>query len=323
MKAAVMFQPGELPRYADFPEPTPQNSDEVVLTMRAAALKHLDKSRASGTHYSTAGEASRATVIGGDGIGLLPNGQRVYTVGGDGMLAEKAVADKNRLVPVPADLDDVTAAALPNAVIGSAMGLRFRAKLQKGETVLINGATGFTGKMAVQVAKYLGAGHIIATGRNEQTLQELRALGADELVSLQQDDAALAEQVKAIHARTPLDVIIDYLWGHSAELLLSCLKGNGMFTHKTRFVSIGSVTGDLLQLSAENLRSVDLQLSGSGLGSWTRGEVRELLHDILPRAFKLAANGKLVVDTRSVKLADIEQLYALDVPDGKRLVVVL
>lgn len=323
MKAAVLFQPGELPRYTDISEPTAQNSDEVVLTMRAAALKHLDKSRASGTHYSTAGQASSATVIGGDGIGLLPNGKRVYMVGGDGTLAEKAVADKERLVPVPADLDDVTAAALPNAVIGSAMGLRFRAKLQKGETVLINGATSFTGKMAVQIARYLGAGHIIATGRNEQTLQELRALGADELVSLQQDDAVLVEQLKTIHSRTPFDVIVDYLWGHSAALLLSCLKGNGMFTHKTRFVSIGSITGDLLPLSAEALRSVDLQLSGSGLGSWTRGEVRELLHDILPRAFKLAAEGKLRVDTVRVKLADIEQVYELAVPDGKRLIVVL
>lgn len=322
MKAAVMYQPGELPRYADFPEPAPQHSDEVVLTMRAAALKHLDKSRASGTHYSTAGEASRATVIGGDGIGVLPNGKRVYAVG-DGMLAEKAVADKDRLVPVPAELDDVTAAALPNAVIGSAMGLRFRAQLRKGETVLINGATGFTGKMAVQVAKYLGAGYIIATGRNEQTLRALRALGADELVPLQQDDAALVEQVQAIHARTPIDVIIDYLWGRPAELLLAGLKGKGMFTHKTRFVSIGSVTGDLLQLSAENLRSVDLHLTGSGLGSWTRVEVRELLRDILPRAFKLAAEKKLVVDTLSVKLADIEQLYTLAVPAGKRLVVML
>ncbi|MGH2563206.1 MAG: hypothetical protein ACRDE8_09780 [Ginsengibacter sp.] len=96
-----------------------------------------------------------------------------------------------------------------------------------------------------------------------------------------------------------------------------------MFTNKTRFVSIGAVTGDLIQLSAENLRSVDLQLSGSGLGSWTREEVKELLEDIIPTAFKLAAQNKLVVDTVSVDLKDIEKLWNMEVPDGKRLVVAI
>ena len=89
-------------------------------------------------------------------------------------------------------------------------------------------------------------------------------------------------QIKNIHSNTPIDVIIDYLWGHTAELILSALKGRGSFTHKTRFVSIGSVTGDIIQLSAENLRSVDLQLSGSGLGSWTKDQMQKLFGEILP-----------------------------------------
>lgn len=317
-----MYERGGMPKYADFPEPAVQNDKELLITMKAAALKHVDKSRASGKHYSTKGDINKAEVIGGDGVGILDNGKRVYAVA-DGMIAEKAVIEKDRMVPVPKDLDDVTAAALPNAVIGSVMGIRFRARLKKGETVLINGATGFTGKMAVQVAKYLGAKKVIVTGRNEQSLQSLLALGADDTVSLKQDDEAFVAQIKNIHNNTPIDIIIDYLWGHSAELILSCLKGKGLFTHKTRFVSIGSVTGDLIQLSAENLRSVDLHLSGSGMGSWTRGEIKELLHDILPTAFKLAAQNKLVVDTISIDLKDIEKLYDMDVPDGKRLVITM
>ena len=239
------------------------------------------------------------------------------------MAAEKAVIEKSRMVPLPAGIDNVSAAALPNAVIGSAMGLHFKAGMKQGETVLINGATGFTGKIAVQIAKRYGAQKIIVTGRNEQSLQFLLTLGADEIISVKQDDEAFMAQIKNIHSNTPIDVIIDYLWGHTAELILSALKGRGSFTHKTRFVSIGSVTGDIIQLSAENLRSVDLQLSGSGLGSWTKDQMQKLFGEILPEMFQLAANRKLEVDTISISLKDIERLWDMDVPDGKRLVVTI
>lgn len=323
MKAAVMYQKGSLPRYTDFPEPVTQSEDEVLLCVTAAAIKNIDKSRASGDHYSTTAEPHRATVIGGDGVGVLNDGQRVYAIGVSGMMAEKAIVDKRRMVALPDGLDDITAAALPNAVIGSAMALRFKASLKAGETVLINGATGFTGKMAVQLATHHGAGKIIATGRNEQSLQTLVALGADKIVSVMQDDESFVEQIKTIHRATPIDVVIDYLWGRSAELILSALKGNGRFTHRTRFVSVGAVTGDLIQLSAEVLRSVDLQLSGSGLGSWTKEQVQALFSEILPEAFHLAAAKKLRVDTVTMPLKDIEGLWDIAVADGKRLVVII
>jgi len=323
MKAAVMYQRDGMPQYADFPEPVAQSNNELLITMKAAAIKQLDRSRASGKHYSVQNDPEQATVIGGDGVGVLKNGTRVYAIGASGMIAEKALIDKDRMVPLPSGIDDVTAAALPNAVIGSAMGLRFRAGMQRGETVLINGATGFTGKIAVQVAKHYGAKRIIATGRNEQSLRSLLALGADEIITVEQDDAGFVAQIKAIHSRTPIDIVIDYLWGHAAALILSAFKGQGLFTHKTRFVSIGSMAGDLIQLSAENLRSVDLQLTGSGLGSWTKPEVQQLLKKILPEMFKLAAAGKLKVETVSVDLKDIASLWDLDIPGGQRLVVTI
>ena len=117
--------------------------------------------------------------------------------------------------------------------------------------------------------------------------------------------------------------MIDYLWGHSAELLLLSLKGNGSFTYRTRFVSVGSVTGDILPLSAATLRSVNLQLAGSGLGSWTKQEVRLLFSEILPEMFQLAADGKLRVDIVTVPLADIDRIYDTPIADGKRLVVLI
>jgi NADPH:quinone reductase-like Zn-dependent oxidoreductase len=188
---------------------------------------------------------------------------------------------------------------------------------------LINGANGFTGRVAVQIAKYYGAKKIIATGRNEQSLQSLSALGADELISLKMGDEDFMSKIKAQHKLTPIDIIIDYLWGHSASLILASLKGRGSFTHRTRFISIGAVTGDIIKLSAENLRSVDLQISGSGLGSWKKDEVRKLFGEILPEMFQLATEDKLKIETVDVSLKDIETVWEMDVPNGKRLVVII
>ncbi len=277
----------------------------------------------SGQHYSSESDNSNGTVIGSDAIGLLENGTRVYARGISGTIAEKALVEKNRMVVLPEGIDDAIAAAMPNAVAGSAMALRFRAGIQPGETVLINGATGFTGQMAIQIAKHYGAKKIIVTGRNEKTLQNLLELGADEIISLKQDDESFISQLKEIHKNTPIDIVLDYLWGHSAELILSILKGNGNFTPRTRYVSVGSMSGDIIQLSASILRSVDLQLSGSGLGSWTKEEVKLLFSEILPEMFLLASQNKIKVNIEKVNLADIEKMWNAEVPDGKRLVVVI
>ena len=320
MKAAVLYGKAEAPRYVDIPEPVPQNN-EVLVTVKAVALKHIDKSRAKGTHYSTEGELADAKVIGGDGVCVLPDGSRVYALGTGGMMAEKAVVEPDRMVRLPAGLDDLTAAALPNAVFGAAMALRFRAGIEPGDTVLVNGATGFTGRIAVQLARHYGAGRVIATGRNPQSLPGLMGLGVDEIVSTQQEDTAFIASLQRIHRVTPINVVIDYLWGHTAEMILAALKGKGSFSPRTRFVSVGAMTGDLIQLSAANLRSIDLQLSGSGLGSWTRAQVGSLFSEILPEMFQLAADGRLIVGTVGVALPEIEHLWAVEVSDGKRLVV--
>jgi len=294
-----------------------------LATVKAVALKHFDKGRATGSHYSSDAPKENGRIIGSDGVCILSDGTRVYGMGVGGMMAEKALIEKDRIVKLPDGVSDAAAAALANAVIGSAMGLRFKADIQPGDVVLINGATGFTGKVAVQIAKHYGAKKVIATGRNQQSLQGLLALGADEIISLKQDDAQFVAQLKEVYASTPVDVIIDYLWGHTAEMILASLKGKGNFTHKTRFVSVGAISGDVIQLSAENLRSVDLQLSGSGLGSWSKAQVRSLFAEILPEMFQLAADRKLKVETIEVKLKDIADLWDLDMPEGKRLVVMV
>jgi len=323
MKAAVMYHKGELPQYVDRTAPTPQNDNEILVFVKAVAIKHFDKGRATGKHYSSETPKEGGKVIGSDGVCLLANGTRVYAIGTSGMLAEQAIIEKDRTVILPDGISDATAAALANAVIGSAMGLRFKADIQQNDVVLINGATGFTGRVAVQIAKYYGAKKIIVTGRNKQSLQGLLTLGADEAISVLQDDEQFLAQLKELNKRSPVDVIVDYLWGHTAEMILASLKGNGSFTNRVRFVSVGAVTGDMIHLSAEHLRSVNLQLAGSGLGSWSKEEVSKLFTEILPEMFQLAADGKLKVETIEVKLQDIADLWNLDVPDGQRLVVTI
>lgn len=321
MKAAVLFSPEEAPQCVELAEPAPINDGEVLVTVKAVALKHLDKSLAKGTHYSTQGEKPRARVIGGDGVCLLPDGNRIYALGSDGMAAERATIEKRTIVPLPAGLDDAMAAALPNAVFGSAMALRFRAGMEPGDTVLINGATGFTGRLAVQLARHYGAGKIIVTGRNAQGLSELLTLGADVSLSLQRTDTEIVDELTAIHRATPINVIIDYLWGHKAELILESLKGRGHVTPRTRFVSVGAITGDVIELPSSMLRSIDLQLSGSGLGSWSQQQLELLFSEILPEAFRLAAEGKLKLETTSISLSDIGKVWETSVSDGKRLVI--
>ena len=318
-----MYNPDGLPRYVNFPEPELQNNNGLLVSVKAVALKHFDKSRAAGKHYSGQHDLQNAKVIGGDGVCVLPDGRRVFAIGVTGMMAERAIIERDKMVVLPDGIDDITAAALPNAIIGAAMALRFRAAIKPGETVLINGATGFTGRVAVQLARYYGAGKVIATGRNPESLKVLLALGADESISIEQHDQPFIKQLAATHSTKPIDIVIDYLWGHSAELILSMLKGKGAFTHCTRYISVGSVTGDKIQLSAANLRSVNMQLCGSGLGSWTKEDMGKLFAEILPEMFRLAAEGKLKIETVRVSLANIESLWNMEVPNGKRLVVAI
>ncbi|MGG7036914.1 MAG: zinc-binding alcohol dehydrogenase family protein, partial [Flavobacterium sp.] len=219
MKAAVLNKLGTSPVYQDFTDPVPQNNEQIVINVKAASIKNIDKLRASGTHY--AGYKEVPAIVGLDGVGVLENGTRVYAQGLTGMIAEKALISADRFTPLPDEIDDITAAALPNAVIGATMAIVSRAKIQKGHTILINGATGVTGRLAVQVAKYYGAAKVITTGRNAESLAKLTQLGADHIISLKQNDEAIISQLKEIHKTTPIDIVIDYLWGHPIELIIT------------------------------------------------------------------------------------------------------
>ena len=293
MKAALVKESGATPVYDDFTEPA-ATEGVVRVAVVASALSHVTKSRASGKHYSAS--AKLPFVPGVDGTGVLEDGTRVYFVLPEapfGGMAEHCIVKKTHCIPLPPALDDVTAAAIAIPGMSSWAALAERAKLVKGETVLINGATGVSGRLAVQVAKYLGAGKIIATGRNAETLQSLKALGTDETINIAQDNDAL-ENAFQQHFQQGIGVVLDYLWGQSAELLLAAGAKAAPEAVPLRFVQIGSMSAATITLPSAALRSSAIELMGSGIGSIPMARllasIEQLLNATVPGGFEIATN---------------------------------
>ncbi len=307
MKAAIVRAAGQTPVYGDFAEPTPSEGENRI-TVMAAALSHLVKSRASGAHYSTSGHFP--FVVGVDGVGRLDDGRRVFFIlprAPYGAMAERTVAPSTQCLPLPDELDDVTAAAIANPGMSSWAAYTERAKLKVGETVLVNGATGTAGRLAVQIAKHLGAKKVIATGRNAAALQSIAALGADVTIPLVESETAMEDSFKEQFAEG-VDVVVDYLWGKSAERLLIAAAKAGADATPIRFVQIGSVSGPNIALPSAVLRSSAIVLMGSGIGSVPVDRfvhvVRALLQATVAAGFEIAA--------KPVPLSDVEQAWSDD-----------
>jgi NADPH:quinone reductase-like Zn-dependent oxidoreductase len=305
MKAAIVRGPGQTPVYGEFETPVP-SSAQTRLSITAAAISQVVKSRASGTHYSSQGQFP--FVAGIDGVGRRDDGNRVYFVlppAPHGSMAQQTLVPSAQCVAVPEGLDDVTAAAIAIPGMSSWSAYTERARLQVGETVLVNGATGSAGRLAVQIAKHLGAKKVIATGRNTDALRSVAALGADVTIPLLQDPEALERSFKEQFA-AGVDVVLDYLWGASAERLLIAGAKAGPDAVPIRFVQIGSTSGADITLPSAVLRSSAIQLMGSGMGSVPRERLVEaiagVLRATLPGGFKIA--------TTTVPLSEVERAWA-------------
>jgi NADPH:quinone reductase-like Zn-dependent oxidoreductase len=222
-------------------------------------------------------------------------------------MAEQTVVASAQCQLLPDELDDVTAAAIANPGMSSWAALTERARLEVGQTVLINGATGTAGRLAVQITKHLGAKKVIATGRNIDALRSVAALGADTTIPLVESAAALEESFKEQFAEG-VDIVIDYLWGKSAECLLKAGAKAGKDAVPIRFVQIGSVSGKEITLPSAVLRSSAIELMGSGIGSIPLNRlvkaIGELLQATVPGGFKIA--------TQAVPLSKVEQAWSKD-----------
>jgi NADPH:quinone reductase-like Zn-dependent oxidoreductase len=304
MKAAIVLGAGQTPVYTDSAEPTPTN-DHTRITVTAAALSQVTRGRASGSHYSATGQFP--FIVGIDGTGRLDDGRRVYFAAPKapyGAMAQRTLVPSSQWIALPDDLDDVTAAAIANPGMSSWAALTERARFRPGETVLINGATGTSGRLAVQIARHLGARKVIATGRDAEALAAVAALGADVIIQLTEDYAALEASFKEQFAEG-VDVVIDYIWGKSAETLLIAAARAGAETVPIRFVQVGSLSGQNIMLPSAVLRSSAIELMGSGIGSVPINRflacTDALLRATVPAGFKIATN--------AVPLSDVEQTW--------------
>jgi NADPH:quinone reductase-like Zn-dependent oxidoreductase len=313
MKAAIVVGAGRTPIYGDFDEPV-ASPGEHAIGVTAAALSPLVRSRASGAHYSSSGKFP--FVAGVDGVGRLADGRRVYFVlprAPWGALAERTVAAASHCIALPDGLDDVTAAAIANPGMSSWAAYQERARLRAGETVLVNGATGAAGRLAVQIARHLGAAKVIATGRDRDALKEVAALGADATIPLVADAAAL-EEAFGRHFAAGVDVVIDYLWGPSAERLLIAAAKAGKEGAPMRFVQVGSASGSDITLPSAVLRASAITLMGSGIGSVSLERLVEVIGALLraaaPSGFRIAA--------RAAPLSEVERAWGED--SGQRTV---
>jgi NADPH:quinone reductase and related Zn-dependent oxidoreductases len=313
MKTAIVSSFDRVPEYGEFEEPVAQ-AGEVLIKVSAAGLSQLVRGQAAGRHYSSG--TSLPVIPGVDGVGRLADGRRVYFAfprAPFGAMAELSVVRSSQYVPLPEELDDVTAAAAANPGMSSWVALNEREKFVAGETVLINGATGVSGRLAIQIAKYLGARRVIATGRNEASVAELPSLGADRVIALDQSPERLTEVFRKEMRENGVSVILDYLWGASAESLIVAVAGHGSgeAEPRIRFVQIGSLSGQMISLPSGALRSSGLELLGSGLGSVSNEvlvqNIGELMKAIVPGRLKIAAQAvplTQVAEACSSKTAD-------------------
>ena len=318
MRAAVVTTFEQPPHYQEFDVPAPTGDAFAIVDVLAAGLHPRVRSDASGRHYASTG--ALPMIPGIDGVGRMADGRRVYFVAGDGFpgsMAEKAVVDVGRMVILPAGVASEKVAAAMNPAMSSWVALRRRVPIQLGQQVLVLGATGNAGSMAVQVAKRLGAGRVVAAGRDAGRLRALAQLGADDTVRIIEDEEATARALA--HAAAEEDVVIDYLWGKPAErAIMALLMARADRSRALDWVQIGAVAGLTLELASVALRSANLRIQGNGQGAVsTAGYLAEL-----PALIEEINSGGLQIPVRTVPLGDVESAWEeADVP-GVRTVLI-
>jgi NADPH:quinone reductase-like Zn-dependent oxidoreductase len=304
VQAAVVNAWGEAPKYQiiDLPQPT---ETQVRIKVLAAGLPNLVRSRAAGQHFTTAG-TSPPHVPGTDGVGTIsPSGELVYfnALGAPtGSFAEEINVEKNNVFKLPKGADPDAIALLANGVMSSWMALTTRAEIEPGESrpfdVAILGATGVSGQAAVQIAKAMGAGKIVAIGKLGAKLEKTTELGATALIGLSENtDFTEAADV---------DIVLDYLWGDVAKAVLPGIVAKRKNkSQRLTWVEIGALGGDGVQIAGSLLRSANVALLGCGPGSWTFPE----LHTQMPAMLVCMVDNKLEGEHMVVELAEVEQWW--------------
>jgi NADPH:quinone reductase-like Zn-dependent oxidoreductase len=317
MHAAVVSSFDHPPKYASVDEPVASGPHEVVVDVLACGLHPRVRSQSSGSHYTSTDELP--LVPGIDGVGRTADGELRYFVLGDttlGAMADKTVIDLRRSIPLAANADPLAVAAAMNPAMSSWVALRRRIDFQPGQSVLVLGATGSAGQLAVQVAKHLGAARVVAAGRDRERLAGLGKLGADATVSLEGEPADIAARLAT--AAADVDVVIDYVWGPATASAMTAIVTARVDRSKPlSWIEIGSVGGPTAEIPSAALRAARLQIVGSGQGSVSTADIVAELPELAAEV----ATGTFALSVRAVPLTDVEAAW-LERPNGDERVVV-
>src|ERR1700733_15354964 len=318
MHAAVVTSFDEPPHYQQFEVPQPAGTQEILVDVLAVGLHPRVRTGAAGAHYTSSG--TLPIIPGIDGVGRRPDGRLTYFAAGDdliGTMADKAVVDLERAIELPDDTDIAKVAAAMTPAMSSWVALRRRVPLEPGQSVLVLGATGNAGMMAVQIAKRLGAGHVVGAGRTPERLAALAAVGADEVVALDDDPGATAARLAK--AAAEVDIVIDYLWGVPASAaMMALLTARADRSRAMDWIQIGAIAGPAIELPSVALRSANLRIQGCGQGSVSPGAYLAELPSLVAEIDA----GTIAVHARPVPLADVEAAWTAPELPGQRTVLI-
>jgi len=312
MRAAILRAYDATPELGSFDDPE-AGDGTVVADVLAAGLNPVDVRKASGV-FPLMPKPPLPSVAGWEGVARLEDGSRAYFVDPPpphGALAERTLLDPSATYPVPEGVDDGVAVALGIAGLAGWLALSWSAKLREGETVLVLGATGTVGQVAVQAAKLLGASRVVAAGRSAEGLARAAELGADATVPLT-ETGDLASAFRDASGGG-LDVIVDPLWGEPA---VAAMEAANRFA---RHVALGQSAGVHAQVSVAVLRNTPLTVVGHTNYAIPVEDQRAAYE----RMTAHAAAGELTADYERVPLDDVASAWErLRSGPGAKLVVV-
>ena len=300
MRAGIVRELGALPQAGEAPEPSPADGEALVEVL-ATPLNPIDIAVGAGRFYG--GPPPLPFVPGCECVGRLESGELVWAHGGglgtkrDGGLAERLAAPREALVPVPDGVSPALAGAVGIAGLAGWLPLVWRAPVREGETVLVLGATGTVGLVAVQAAKMLGAGHVVAAGRSEERLRRAADVGADATVRIGGDDDAAAFR-EACGGVGP-NLVVDPLWGKPlAAAADAAARG-------ARLVNIGQSAGPDSTLRSASVRGKQLEILGYSNYA--------VPHDVLEREYRdltaRAASGEVRVEIEEFAFEDLDEAW--------------
>ena len=320
MKAAIIGAPDATPEYGEFPEPHAGEGQELV-ELVATGIHPFVRSVAAGRHYGSTG--TWPLIPGVDAVARTADGDLIFTGYVDppyGTLAERMAIPSTMRFSLPSGADPIAVAGGMNPGLSSWMPLRARtSEIGALGTVLILGATGMAGSLAVQNAHVLGAEHVIGAGRDRERLQRLANAGTKTAALSGDREADAASLARALEIATP-SIVLDFLWGTAAEAAFVALARRGLDEDRANiaYVQIGQAAGANASLPASLLRSRHIRISGSGAGS---AQIADLMAQ-LPVYMQLIAAHRVEVRTHVFALSNIADAWDASARSGNRVVVV-